>query len=89
MEYLESYLISLGRYDKIGMYMPGGIALDATGRLWVAETTDGPKRISVWGASSGKNLEEYFGGSGYFGYGYINPNEPDMMYAHPVLWKVD
>jgi len=80
---------AVGRYDAGGIYMPGGVALDAKGRLWVAETTDGPKRISVWNTASGENLDEYFGSSGYFGYGFINPDEPDVIYAHHVLWKID
>jgi hypothetical protein len=80
---------AVGRYDPSGMYMAGGLDVGAEGRVWVAETTDGPKRVSVWDAETGENLEEYFGSSGYFGYGYILPHQPDMMYAHHVLWKID
>ncbi|MBC2602951.1 sugar-binding protein [Puniceicoccus vermicola] len=78
-----------GRYDRSGMYMSGGMELDSEGRLWVAETTDGPKRISVWDTESGENVDEFFGASAYFGYGYIDPDQPDMMFAHYVLWKLD
>ncbi len=78
-----------GAYDPSGMYMAGGIALDSQGRLWVAETTDGPKRISVWDTATGANLKEFFGGSGYFGYGFIDPDRPDEIYAHHVLWTID
>jgi len=78
-----------GKYDASGMYMAGGIALDTKGRLWVAETTDSPKRISMWDTRSGKNLKEFFGSSGYFAYGFIDPARPNEMFAHNVLWEID
>ncbi len=80
---------AMGTYDASGMYEAGGIALDTQGRLWVAETTDGPKRISAWDATSGSNLLEFFGSSGYFGYGAIDPARPNELYAHHVLWGID
>ncbi|MFW6058573.1 MAG: hypothetical protein ACODAQ_00240, partial [Phycisphaeraceae bacterium] len=80
---------AMGAYDREGMYMPGGITLDARGRLWVAETADYPKRVSVWNVSTGENVEEFFGASSYFAYGYIDPARPDEIYAHNVLWRID
>ena len=78
-----------GAYDASGMYMPGGIALDTQGRLWVAETADGPKRVSVWDAETGANLQEFFGSSDYFAYGCIDPARPNEIFAHHVLWEID
>jgi len=52
---------AVGRYDSKGIYMPGGIALDADERLWVSETTDSPKRHSVWDTGSGTCVNEFFG----------------------------
>lgn len=80
---------ALGRYDPDGMYQPGGLGLDARGRVWVAETADSPKRVSVWDAATGRNVAEFFGSSSYFGYGYIDPARPNEMYAHNVLWGLD
>jgi hypothetical protein len=40
-----------GSYDAKGMFMPDGIAIDAQGRLWVAEEADGPEahqRVECW-----------------------------------------
>ncbi|MEW6756180.1 MAG: hypothetical protein AB1505_35185, partial [Candidatus Latescibacterota bacterium] len=79
----------VGRYRQDGMLEPGGIALDARGRLWVSETLDAPKRHSVWNAKSGVFAEEFFGGSAYFGWAWMDPERPDEVYCHNVLWKVD
>ncbi len=78
-----------GKYDPLGIYMPGGIAVDKTGQLWVAETTDAPKRISVWDAKTGAFKNEFFGGCEYFAYGFVDPAKPDEMLVHNVLWKID
>jgi hypothetical protein len=78
-----------GRYDPLGIYMPGGISVDAGGQFWVAETTDAPKRISVWDVRTGTFKKEFFGSCEYFGYGYIDPAKTDEILVHNVLWKVD
>lgn len=79
----------LGRYDRAGMLEPGGIALAKDGRLWVAETLDSPKRHSVWDVASGACADEFFGGSAYFGWIWMDPEHPDEVYCHNVLWKID
>lgn len=78
-----------GKYDPLGIYMPGGITVDKTGQLWVAETTDAPKRISVWDAKTGAFRKEFFGGCEYFAYGFIDPAKPAEILVHNVLWKID
>jgi hypothetical protein len=78
-----------GKYDSLGIYMPGGIAVDRTGQLWVTETTDAPKRISVWDAKTGAFKKEFFGGCEYFAYGFIDPAKTDEILVHNVLWKID
>jgi hypothetical protein len=79
----------MGRYDRSGMLEPGGIAIAKDGRLWVAETLDAPKRHSVWDVASGTCAGEFFGGSAYFGWLWMDPEHPDEVYCHNVLWKVD
>src|SRR6185295_295788 len=81
--------LRVGAYDKTGMLEPGGIALDKKNQLWVAEQLDAPKRYSRWDATSGNFAQEYFGGSDYFGYGWMDPAKPDEMVVHNVLWKID
>jgi len=79
----------VGRYDRRGMLEPGGIAVDREGKLWVAETLDSPRRISVWDTRTGKLKDEFFGGSAYSTWVYMDPRHPDEVYCHNVLWKVD
>ena len=79
----------IGAYDAGGMLEPGGLALDARGQLWVSETLDYPKRVSLWEAESGRLVSEFFGGCDYFGYSWIDPKKPDEIYCHNVLWKID
>ena len=78
-----------GRYDQLGMYLPGGITVHTDGQLWVAEVADAPKRISVWDAKTGAFKKEFFGGCDYFAYGFIDPKKPDEILVHNVLWKID
>ncbi len=80
---------AVGLYDKTGIYEPGGIAIDKNGHLWVAETTDSPKRISEWDVKTGDLVNEFFGGSGYFGWAFMDPHHPDEIFCHNVIWKVD
>ena len=80
---------SHGLYDAAGMLDAGGIALDSKGRLWVAETSNAPKRISVWDTRTGENLQEFFGGSGYMAYGIIDPARPHELYGEGVIWEID
>ncbi len=79
----------VGQYDRSGMLDAGGIALDTKENLWVAETLDGPKRISVWNTATGENIDEFFGASNYFAYGFIDTARPDEILAHDVLWEID
>jgi sugar lactone lactonase YvrE len=55
----------VGAFDPAGMLMPRGLALDAQGRLWVAEDDNHPRRVSVWDAASGRLVREFNGGTLY------------------------
>ena len=78
-----------GNYDRNGMLEPSGIALDANAHLWVAETLDGPMRVSLWNAADGAFVNEFFGGCSYFGWATMDPRHPDEIYCHDTVWKVD
>jgi hypothetical protein len=34
-------------------------------------------------------VNEFFGGSGYFGWAHLDPRHSDELYCHNVIWKVD
>ncbi len=80
---------AVGGFDPEGMRSAAGLALDAKGRLWVAEDDYSPKRISVWDAEAGNHIKEFFGSSDYFAYGFIDRDRPDEIFANNVLWKID
>ena len=56
----------LGDYNRNRIENPKGIAIDARGNLWVAESDFQPKRTSVWSAQ-GEFLKEFIGPSLYGG----------------------
>ena len=80
---------AVGKYDPSGILEPGGMALDKDGFLWIAETLDSPKRVSVWDTRTGALAREFFGTSSYFGWAYMDPKHPDEVYCHNVLWGVN
>ena len=80
---------AVGAYQPEGMFNPGGLAISSAGHLWVAEVADSPKRISTWDLETGEYLNEFFGGSSYHGYCFIDADKPDEIYAHNTLWKID
>ena len=83
------------------MLDPLGIAVDKAGRLWVAEDSDNPKRISVWdaklvpakaGSGNGENgalIKEFFGASEYATFVSMDAKRPDEVFCHNVIWQVD
>ncbi|MBS3764634.1 MAG: hypothetical protein KGZ25_15150, partial [Planctomycetes bacterium] len=79
----------VGRYESGGMLEPGGCAIGPEGRLWVAETLDGPRRVSVWNVATGNNVDEFFGASAYSAFAWMDPARPDEVYCHNVIWEVD
>lgn len=79
----------VGTYDAKGMLFPRDIALDTKGRLWVAESIEAPKRVSVWNAETGALDREFFGCAHYSADIWMDPEHPDEVYCDNVLWKVD
>jgi DNA-binding beta-propeller fold protein YncE len=79
----------VGRFDPAGMLQPSGLALDTKGRLWVMESIDSPKRVSVWDTITGKLAREFFGGAHYASFIWMDPQRPDEAYCDGVIWKID
>jgi hypothetical protein len=80
---------AVGPYEREGMLAPAGLALDERGFLWVAETLDSPKRISVWHPQQGGLVREFFGGGHYATFVSLDPAREDEAYCHMVVWAVD
>jgi sugar lactone lactonase YvrE len=69
----------LGAYDRTRMQRPYGMTLTADGKLWVAEESLTPKRVSVWAADGGL-VTAFYGGSQYGGGGNLDPRDRTKFY---------
>ena len=72
--------LALGKYDPSHMNLPAGITLDDRGRLWVAESSKTPKRVSVWNLADGKLADAFYGPSRYGGAGAVDPVNPTRFF---------
>jgi len=82
---------AIGTFDPHGLFMPGGLAFDARGRLWVTESDQTPKRISVWlpQGKQGTLVTDFFGPSAYSVGLSADPEKPEYVYIHNTRWIVD
>ncbi len=78
-----------GKYNEQRMHNPAGMAIDAEGRLWVAELDYGPKRISVWNAETGEWIRADYGPPKYGGGGHLDPRDPTRFYYSSGLQGVE
>ena len=69
----------VGPYDPMRMQFPKGLAVDARGQLWVAESSWLPKRVSVW-TLDGKLVKDVIGAPKYGGSGEIDPKDRTRYY---------
>ncbi|HZZ73941.1 MAG TPA: hypothetical protein VFE24_16935 [Pirellulales bacterium] len=80
----------LGPWQADGLRSVANMAVDAAGKLWVAEADLAPKRISVWDLKTGKLVHEFFGSSGYGALGgAIDPLDPNVMVGQGCEWRID
>ena len=84
---------TVGRFDVNSFFQPAGLAIDASGKLWVTELNYSPKRVSVWNipenlGADPPTLEKQFIGPATYGGGLamIDPKQPwrllDVNYGH-------
>ncbi len=79
-----------GPWTPDGMLNVAALAVDAEGKLWVAEDDGSPKRVSVWDTASGAFKAEYFGASSYGATGaVINPKDPYLLVGQGCEWRID
>ena len=78
----------LGKWTPDGMRFIAGLTVDPKGKLWVMESDDKPKRISVWDAKTGAFVKEFFGPTAYGALGgVICPADPLVMVGAPVWFQ--
>lgn len=69
-----------GKFEKEGMLAISSIDIDSSGKLWVAECSFLPRRVSVW-STEGAFLCDYIGNAAYSGaYAWLHDNDPLKAY---------
>ena len=80
----------LGPWTPDGLLNIASLAVDAAGKLWVAEDDGSPRRVSVWDIQTGEFKMEFFGATGYGAIGgCINPVDPYVMVGQGCEWRID
>jgi len=78
-----------GRFDRQAMAKMSSVAVDSKGRIWVVESWNYPRRVSVWGRD-GKLVRDYIGNTGYAGTGcYLHDSDPTLGYCGPIELLLD
>ncbi|HUT10477.1 MAG TPA: sugar-binding protein [Thermoguttaceae bacterium] len=78
-----------GAFDAQAMTHMSSVAVDGTGQVWVVESWDYPRRVSVWGRD-GKLVRDYIGNTNYMGTGcYLHEQDPTLAYCGPIEMKLD
>jgi hypothetical protein len=78
-----------GEFEKNGMRAMSSVAVDDKGRVWVAESSEYPRRVSVWGRD-GRLVCDYIGNAAHSGVGaYLHDEDPDLGYYGPCEFKLN
>ena len=78
-----------GVFDEQAMLEMSSVAVDTQGHIWVVESWNYPRRVSIWG-KDGKLIRDYLGNTGYAGTGcYLHEQDPTLGYCGPIEFKLD
>ena len=78
-----------GPFDEQAMTHMNSVAVDAKGQIWVVESWNYPRRVSLWG-QDGKLIRDYLGNTGYAGTGcFLHDQDPGLGYCGPIEFKLD
>ena len=81
---------AMGPWDVGGMFQPHGIAIDSSGQLWVTETDNQPRRISVWDSATGASAKSSSARRSYSAPGGgFDPEDASRWIGGGVQWKLD
>ena len=78
----------VGPWDPHRLQHITGLAVDRENKLWAADSTYWPKRVSVW-KTDGTFLREYLGPTAYGGGGIIDPWDKTRMTYGPLEFELD
>ena len=78
-----------GIFDNNVIHSPAAAALDDRGRLWVAESGDLPKRISVWDARTGGFIRDFLGPARYEASAFPDPADHNTAFAEGMTFRRD
>ncbi|NQT18154.1 MAG: hypothetical protein HQ592_00505, partial [Planctomycetes bacterium] len=79
----------IGPFDEDNLDSPSGVEVGPLGRVWVAEHTDYPKRVSVWDVDTGKCVKAVYGPTQYGGGGCIDPGDDSRMFYKGIEFRRD
>jgi hypothetical protein len=71
----------VGPYDPWHMQYPRGLTVTSDGRLWVAEQSFVPKRVSIW-TLDGQFVKAMYGPTWYGGGGALDPRDRTRFFTH-------
>lgn len=77
-----------GPYDPLHMNNPNGLAIDSQGRLWVAESDNFPRRVSVW-QPDGKLVRAFYGPTEYGGGGTLDSRDRNTFFYKGLEFRLD
>ncbi len=80
----------VGDFDPQAMSAMRKIAVDHLGQIWVVESWEYPRRVSVWNAQDGRLVRDYIGNAHYSASGcYLHDQDPTLAYVGPVEIQLD
>lgn len=78
-----------GKYDPKGMLQMSSVAVNDRGQIWVTESWNYPRRVSVWDRD-GKLVKDYLGNTGYAANATcLHDTDPSLAYLGPLEFKID
>ena len=77
-----------GRYDPLAFDRPMDVAVDGSGRIWVGEAGNQPKRVSAWNPD-GTLWREFLGTGRYACGGFLDPADKTRFFAEGMEFALD
>ncbi|GEP42257.1 hypothetical protein [Brevifollis gellanilyticus] len=79
---------AIGDYDPLHINNPNGLAQDSQGRVWVVESDNFPRRVSVWNGH-GELVHTFYGPTEYGGGGVLDPQDEKRFFYKGLEFALD